>query len=75
MENKRSKKQRSKVSESSKEDVKPSQQISFEMFFAKCVHEKKLKSWQYKEIAAFFKDMNLKDKEDLKVYEDTLGKF
>ncbi len=75
MENKRKKKQRSRVSESSNEDVKLSQQISFEMFFAKCVHEKKLKPWQHKEIAAFFKDMKLRDKEDLKVYEDTLGKF
>lgn len=75
MENKRSKKQRLKIPEASIQVEKSSQEISFEMFFAKCVYEKKLKSWQYKEILAFFRDMKLKDKEDLKVYEDTLGKF
>jgi hypothetical protein len=74
MENKRSKKQRLKVPEAAVE-VKPSQQISFEMFFAKSIQEGKLKPWQHKEILAFFKDMGLREKEDLKVYEDTLGKF
>lgn len=75
MENKPSKKQRLKVPEASDEIVKPSQEISFELFFARCVHEGKLKHWQHKEISAFFKDMNLREKEELKVYEDTLGKF
>lgn len=75
MENKRSKKRRLKVSEASKVEAKPSQEISFELFFAKCVHDGKLKPWQHKEILAFFKDMKLREKEDLKVYEDTLGKF
>lgn len=75
MENKRSKNKHAKVSKSSSEDEKPSQEISFELFFANSVREGKLKKWQHKEIAAFFKDMKLREKEDLKVYEDALGKF
>lgn len=75
MENKRSKKRRSRVSETSVEEVKLSQEISFEMFFARCVATGRLKKWQRGEILAFFRDMKLREKEDLKVYEDTLGKF
>lgn len=54
---------------------KPSSAITFDAFFAKCVRESKLKSWQYREIAVFFKDLNLKEKEDLEVYEETLKKY
>lgn len=75
MENKRQKKLRAQVSEDSSESKKLSQEIPFELFFAKCVFEGKLKYWQRKEIFAFFKDMNLREKEDLTTYEETLGKF
>lgn len=74
MENKR-RKSRAKVSKSSKEDKKPSPKVTFETFFFKCVIEGKLKSWQRKEIAAFFKDMKLKDKEDSEVYEEMLKRY
>lgn len=74
MENKRGRKQRSGVSEASN-GTKPSQEITFDLFFAKCVTEGKLRSWQHREILAFFRDLKLRDKEDLKVYEDSLGKF
>ena len=70
MENKR-KKSRAKVSE----EKKPSQAISFEQFFSEKVRVGKLKDWQRKEIFAFFKDLNLREKEDLATYEEALGKF
>lgn len=73
MENKRRNKTDARVSESN--ERKLVQEIPFELFFAKCVFEKKLKSWQRKEILAFFKDMKLREKEDLTVYEKILRKF
>jgi hypothetical protein len=51
---------------------KKSEPITFELFFAKCVREDKLKFWQREEIAWFFRDMRLRDKEDLEVYEEAL---
>lgn len=72
---KRSRNNRADDSMSMNTAPKPSSQITFEMFFTKCVHEGKLKSWQRLEIAAFFKDMSLRDKEDLEIYEATLGKY
>ena len=70
---KKSKKPRSNDSMSAKE--KPSSAITFDMFFIKCVKEGKLKHWQRNEIAAFFKDMKLTEKEDLKDYEAILTKY
>lgn len=57
------------------EAPKPSSAITFDAFFAKCVKEGKLKSWQSKEIAVFFKDLGLREKEDLELYEETLKKY
>lgn len=74
MENRRQK-QRAGDSKSLSKVEKPSSEITFEAFFTKCVFEGKLKSWQKLEIATFFKDAKLKDKEDLEVYEATLGKY
>lgn len=54
---------------------KPSSATTFDAFFAKCVKEGKLKSWQSKEIAVFFKDLGLREKEDLELYEETLKKY
>lgn len=54
---------------------KPSSQITFGAFFAKCVKEERLKSWQLKEIAVFFKELGLREKEDLELYEETLKKY
>lgn len=74
MENKRVKKA-AKVSKSFKSG-ELSDDISFELFFSKCVDEGKLKSWQRKEIETFFKhDCSLRDKESLRTYEETLAKF
>lgn len=74
MENQR-KKNSAKSSMSKDKAIKPSSALTFEAFFSKCVKDGKLKAWQDKEIAAFFKDMKLRDKEDLEVYEAMLGKY
>jgi hypothetical protein len=67
-------KQRTKTKKSAVEP-KPSLALTFESFFAKCVFEGRLKSWQQLEIAAFFKDAGLRDKEDLDTYEAILKKY
>ena len=54
---------------------KSNSEITFEAFFSKCVFDGKLKSWQRQEIAAFFKDKKLKEKENLDVYESTLALY
>lgn len=70
------KRKKSSVDDSMSVKEKPSsEKITFDMFFVKCVREGRLKSWQHKEVAAFFKDMRLKEKEDSEIYEATLGKF
>ena len=74
MENQRQK-TRAKDSMPEKKAIKPSSALTMEMFIAKCIHEGRLKPWQDKEIAAFFRDMKLRDKEDLEVYEAMLGKY
>jgi len=71
---KRRRKNRTNVSIPS-EVKKSNSEITFEAFFIKCVSEGKLKNWQQKEIAAFFKDLKLRDKEDLEIYEQTLKKY
>lgn len=56
-------------------EEKLSQEITLDAFFHKSVAEGKLKPWQRAEIEAFFKDSNLRNKEDLEVYESTLKKY
>ncbi len=56
-------------------DAKPSPQITLDAFFHKCVFEGKLKPWQQHEITAFFRNLKLREKEELKVYEETLAKY
>lgn len=54
---------------------KLSQEVTFETFFAKCVNDGKLQFWQHDEIAIFFKENRLRQKEDFQVYEDTLKRY
>jgi hypothetical protein len=69
------KKSSAEISTQKNEERKPCSRITFEAFFHKCVFEGKLKVWQHKEIAAFFQDKKLKDKEDLEIYEETLSTY
>lgn len=50
-------------------------EMTFELFFVKCVREGKLNFWQRGEVEAFFKTKRLRPKEDLKVYEEALKAF
>ena len=70
-------KRRRKKRRSDKDQAKKSgpELVLMRRFLEKCVREKKIKPWQPAEIAAFFKDHKLKDKEDQKVYEETLKKY
>jgi len=54
---------------------KLSSEVTFESFFVKCVREGKLREWQRLEIAAFFRDLKLREKEDLEVFEESLKKY
>lgn len=49
--------------------------VTFKTFFDRCVMQKKLKSWQYAEIKAFFSEHRLKDKEHIEVYESLLERY
>lgn len=69
----RSKNQRSGVPEAS--GVKPSQDIHFDLFFAKCVREKRLRAEQHREILVFFRGLSLRDREAPEIYEQALVKF
>jgi len=61
-------------SKKSKTKKKP-QGISFTSFFNDCVRRGALKTTQKAEISLFFKESGLKDKEDLKIYNETLKKY
>lgn len=71
------KRQRRSKRRSDEDEAKKSgpEQVLMRRFLEKCVREGKIKPWQPAEIAAFFRDMKLKDKEDPKVYEETLKKY
>lgn len=56
-------------------EEKPSPQVTFDAFFNRCVWEGRLRDSQRKEIAAFFRDRNLKEKENLELYESTLALY
>ena len=72
MENPR--KGRARVSRASPE-VTPDSKVTFDWFFVRSVMNGKLKMWHKREIAAFFKDMKLNDKENLEVFESALKKY
>jgi len=72
---KRRRKQSPVDSESRDPVAKPSQVMTFDAFFNKCVMEGRLKKWQRLEIAAFFRDLNLREKEDLELFETSLKKY
>lgn len=63
---------RRKKKTSKKVDV---QYVTFKTFFNQCVMLKRLNSWQYDEIRAFFSQHKLKDKEDVKIFEEVLKKY
>lgn len=52
-----------------------SSQIAFDLFFAKCVQDRKLRPEQHREIQEFFRDLGLRSKEEQSVFEEALGKF
>lgn len=54
---------------------KSDSQVTFDAFFNRCVFDGRLKDWQRKEILAFFQDKNLKEKENLELYESTLALY
>ena len=62
-------------SESTDQTLKSSSEITFDAFFIKSVNEGKLKAWQRFEIETFFSELNLRQKEDLEVYEQALKKY
>lgn len=49
--------------------------VSYRVFFHEAQVKGLVKSWQEKEIHAFFKDMGLTDKEPSDKYKDALAKF
>ncbi len=58
-----------------KKAAKQDSKVTFKAFFSRCVILGQLKPWQEKEIYAFFRAQDLKDKEDLDVYQKTLEKY
>ena len=52
-----------------------SEDISYRVFFNECLARGLVKSWQEREIHAFFKDLGLTDKEPKDKYKDAWVKF
>lgn len=50
-------------------------EVTFKAFFSRCVNLGKARYWEENQIYAFFKNRNLKDKEDLDTYQKMLGKY
>ena len=59
----------------SKKVKKQDSKVTFKAFFSRCVILGQLQPWQEKEIYTFFQTHNLKDKEDLDIYQETLSKY
>ena len=55
--------------------VKPVDAMSFRVFFHDCLSKGLVKSWQEREIHAFFKDLGLTDKEPVDTYKIALSKY
>lgn len=49
--------------------------VSFQVFFQEALTQNLVKSWQEREINAFFKDLGLSDKEPADKYKDALNKY
>lgn len=58
-----------------KKAVKRDSKVTFKAFFSRCIVLGQLKPWQEKEIYTFFRAQDLKDKEDLDVYQKILEKY
>jgi hypothetical protein len=68
------KKQRKKAEKGSDAESKV-EIISFEAFFARAVCQGKVRFWQRDEVAAFFRDCRLREKEDSEKYEAALKRY
>ena len=55
--------------------VKSVEVTSYRVFFHECLAKGLVKSWQEREIHAFFKDLGLTDKEPADTYKDALAKY
>lgn len=58
-----------------KKTKKKENKVTFKAFFSKCVNTGVLNYWQESEVYAFFKSVDLKDKEDLDTYQKALENF
>jgi len=72
MEKRRRKKRRSGNGKPKKLSPEP---VLMRRFLEKCAREGKIRPWQIAELESFFRDTKLKEKEDPKVYEETLKKY
>ena len=59
----------------SRKKPKLSSEITMDLFIEKAVLTGKIQPWQRKEIAVFFRDKKLKEKEDPEIYSATLAKY
>lgn len=70
------KKKSKKVLETQPEvEVKAPEKITFSAFFSQALNQRLVRAGQEKEILAFFKDLRLKEKEDLETYLQALSKY
>lgn len=58
-----------------KREAKVESVITFQEFFCGMVNQKKINSWQEREIHAFFRELGLTDKEPEDRYKDALAKY
>lgn len=70
------KKKSKKVLEAQPEvEIKALEKITFSAFFSQALNRQLVRTGQEKEILAFFKDLRLKEKEDLDTYLQALSKY
>lgn len=65
------KKSRKTIKKVKKRDSK----VTFKAFFTRCIVLGQLKPWQEREIYEFFRAQDLKDKENIEVYQEMLKKY
>lgn len=64
-----------KITEPVETEVKPDEVTSYREFFHDSLAKGLVKSWQEREIHAFFRDIGLTDKEPTDTYKIALSKF
>lgn len=57
------------------QEIQKVELVSYQEFFQECLAKKIVKSWQEREISAFFKDLGLSNKESADTYKIALNKF